>query len=132
MTPEEAWACLRDATAGLPGGWTTARYGPARVFTMATNIAAPVEFELYYYGPPNVFSSSGGFDPAAVTRGDPFIVATVAPSGQGQRLADLGRGLGVNPTLVPLGDADLVVAASPGVAQEDVEAFVAFVAGSAS
>ena len=99
---------------------------------MATNTASQVEFELYHYGPHSVFSGSGGFDPAAVTRGDPFIVATAAPTGQGQELADLGRTLGVNPTVVSIGASDLVVAASPAVAREDVEAFVAFVVGTPS
>ena len=131
MTLDEAWARLRAATEGLPGGWTTAEHGPARVFTMTTGTTGQVEFEVYFYGPPQVFGTTGHFDPAAITRGDPYIVATVAPAGHGRGLADLGSSLGGGTTVVTIGETDLVVGSSRSVPRDDVERFVAFVAGTA-
>ena len=131
MTPEEVWDRLRDATDGLPGGWTTAEHGPARVITVTTDSPGQVEFDVVFFGPPDVFGTTGDFDSAAITRGDPFIVATVAPAGEGQGLADRGRGLSGHTTVVTIGEADLVVAASRSVARDDVERFVAFIAGAA-
>jgi hypothetical protein len=89
------------------------------------------EFWVYYYGAPHVFTVDGWFDPAAITRGDPIIVVAAVPAGEGQGLADHGGRLWVNPTVVAIDETDLVVAASPAVAQDEVEAFVAFISGAA-
>jgi hypothetical protein len=132
VTLDEAWARLRAATDGLPAGWTTAEHGPARVFTVTTGSTGQIELEVCFYGPPQVFGTTGDFDSAAITRGDPYMVATVAPAGHGQRLADLGSSLGGGTTVVTIGETDLVVGSSRSVARDDVERFVAFVAGTAS